>query len=107
MTISVAASTFCRPILSPSQPKTTPPRGRARKVAANVPSRNRVCTDWVSFRQEDRPHGGDQVAEHADVVPFHGVSNDGSAEGFFQHGLVDYIDVVNGQPPSFEFGQTF
>ena len=38
------ASTFWRPILSPSQPKKTPPSGRAMNVAPKVPSRNRFCT---------------------------------------------------------------
>ncbi len=34
--IMVVASTFCRPIRSPSGPKTSPPRGRTTKAAAKV-----------------------------------------------------------------------
>jgi len=78
------------------------------KVAAKVPSRNRVWTDLsasgsseqeqgldglVRLRQEHRSHGGDQVAEHADVVPLHGVTHDGAAECLLEHRLVDNVDV--------------
>jgi hypothetical protein len=44
MIIKVMARTFWRPILSPSQPKKTPPNGRAINVAAKIPNRNRFCT---------------------------------------------------------------
>ena len=47
----------------------------------------------VRLRQEHRSHGGDQVAEHADVVPLHGVTHDGAAECFLEHRLVDDVDV--------------
>lgn len=36
--IMVMASTFCRPILSPSGPKTSPPMGRAMKLTAKPAS---------------------------------------------------------------------
>jgi hypothetical protein len=35
--IIVTASTFCRPIRSPSRPKTRPPSGRIRNAAVNAP----------------------------------------------------------------------
>ncbi len=35
--IMVTARTFCRPMRSPSGPKTRPPRGRMRKAAVNAP----------------------------------------------------------------------
>ena len=47
----------------------------------------------VRFRQEYRPHGGDQVAEHADVVPLHGVTHDGAAECLLEHRLVHNVYV--------------
>jgi hypothetical protein len=47
----------------------------------------------VRLGQEDRPHRGDEVAKHADVVPFHRVADDRPAECFFQHGLVNDVDV--------------
>ncbi len=34
----------------------------------------------VRLGQEHRPHGGDEVAEDADVVPLHGVAHVGAAE---------------------------
>ena len=52
----------------------------------------------VGLRQEHRSHGGDQVAEHADVVPLHGVTHDGSAECFLKHRLVDDVDVGDFEP---------
>ena len=35
--IMVTARTFCRPIRSPSGPKTSPPSGRMRNAAVNAP----------------------------------------------------------------------
>ena len=46
----------------------------------------------VRLRQEHRSHGGDQVAEHADVVPFHGVAHDGAAECLLEHRLVHDVE---------------
>nr|MBA2814051.1 hypothetical protein [Candidatus Pantoea persica] len=50
--IMVIASTFCRPMRSPSGSNTRPPMGRTRKAAAKVPNAASRCAVLLALAKK-------------------------------------------------------
>ena len=58
----------------------------------------------IGLGEEYGTHGDGEVAVDTDVKPFHGVADDGSADGLFHHRFVNDIHIIDLQAPASQNG---